>query len=114
MEYRFGVTPRSKAMAARLQLATQCRMVVDLAVVDDAKILIIAQHRLMSTRDVDDAEALVAQANVAIEMDSTVIRTPMAQDVPHPLDQTPIHVARRPARQRYSADAAHGSSTGAR
>jgi hypothetical protein len=55
------------------------QMIVDLAVEGDGRVAIIADHRLVSTCEVDDLQAHGAQSGLATLEDSLLVGTPMVQ-----------------------------------
>src|SRR5438477_45596 len=60
-------------MAACFQFRAQHRMIVDFAVVNDALSPILAEHRLVSARNVDDAQSLVPKTHALVQKQATVV-----------------------------------------
>src|SRR3954469_22815112 len=83
-QHGLGVTACPIPISLPLQLHTKRRMIVDLAIVYDAQRPIAAEHRLPPAVDVDDAQALMAEADALIEKDPVVVRTTVYQDATHP------------------------------
>jgi hypothetical protein len=63
----------------------------------------------MPAGNVHDAEPPMAQANVAVEKQSSIVRAAMNEHVPHPLEDMSLEAPVTSTRERYSADATHDS-----
>jgi hypothetical protein len=61
LEQYLGITPRSKTVAQRFQLAAQFGVIVDLAVEDGDSIPILAPHGLVAAFEIDNLETNRAQ-----------------------------------------------------
>src|SRR2546423_1894669 len=85
-------------------------MIVDFAVINDALSLILAEHRLVSARNIDDAQSLVPKTHALVQKQATVVWPTMAQHVAHAFQDWPLQLAPALARKRYSTNAAHESS----
>ena len=89
-------------MAAPNQIRAQFLKVINLAVVDDPSRLIFVEERLMTARQVDDAEAAHAQTGAILDEDAFVVRPTMNDHVAHATDRrfvyaTPASLATMPA-----------------
>jgi len=83
-----GVTASVERDAFGLEIVAETRIVVDLAVVDEA-LSGAAVHGLGATGDVDDGEAAMTEAHtrVAADEQSLAVRAPVAEGVAHGDDQ---------------------------
>jgi hypothetical protein len=78
-------------MAELLELTPQLAEIVDLAIVDDAKALVGASHRLGAARAVDDRQASMAERQTGLEVETAAIRPAMAHGLGHALDSLASH-----------------------
>src|ERR1700730_13193813 len=90
MNHDLGVTPGVKVVTAGVQPAAKFRKVVDLAVEDDPRCLVLVVNRLVDTSHVDDAEPPDAQADAPLEPDPLVVRAPMGDRLAHPFEQSVV------------------------
>src|SRR5690606_32218496 len=82
--------PRAKAAAHGLELGADGLEVVDLAVEDDADGAVVAVHRLVAGREVDDGEPAVPEADARAEMKAVAVGAAMGEDVVHPPHQPAV------------------------
>src|SRR5579864_6101839 len=102
----FGIAVCAIAMAASDQILPQGAMIVDFAVEDDPDGTIFIADRLMSTRNVDDAETAHAEPDPALREESVIIGTAVRHDVAHVPQSARIGL--RPfAKFKYSCNATH-------
>jgi hypothetical protein len=73
-------------IAALREVRAQLRVVVDLAVVDDARRTVGVVHRLMPAAEVDDGEPPVAQSDRAVEEKTAVVGATVHEQVAHGRD----------------------------
>ena len=97
-------------MAPCFQFRAQHRMIVDFAVINDALSPILAEHRLVSARNIDNAQSLVPKTHALVQKQATVVWPTMAQHVAHAFQNWLLQSAPALARKRYSTNAAHESS----
>src|SRR5881275_3181542 len=83
MQDGFRVALGGERVAARDQTAPQLRVVVDLPVEHDHRRPILVEDRLVTAREVDDAEATHAQADGTVYVDALVVGAPMPDGVAH-------------------------------
>jgi hypothetical protein len=111
---RLGVGVGPVAMALRLELRPERRVVVDLAVVGDPDAVVLARHRLVAgRREVDDRQAPVREGDaVRAERDlARIVGAAVADCLRHPPDRA--RVGGEPVREAQGArDAAHVSARG--
>ena len=85
-------------------LLTKLGVVVDLAVVDDDHRAILVNHRLRSTRHIQDREPSIAKAHPVTDEETLSVGPAMREDVGHRPDQVLV------AEPCGSRDAAHERS----
>src|SRR6185312_3142243 len=78
-----GVTLRREPVAALNQSAAQLAVVVDLAVEYDDLRAVLVENRLMSPREIDDAQAAHAEADGALGPNALIVRAAMTNGVAH-------------------------------
>src|SRR4051812_11900528 len=83
MDDRLGVTARLVDVAVRLELGTDLRMVVDLAVEHDLNGAVLVGQRLMSLLQIDDAQAAMSESGPFIAINPRIVRSTMRDDVAH-------------------------------
>src|SRR5436190_20903306 len=83
VQYRFRVAVSLIDVTACFQAFAKIRVIIDFAVVRNVKGAVFVRHRLMTTRDVDDAETAMAQTDRAVDENAFVIRTAMRNDIAH-------------------------------
>jgi hypothetical protein len=66
MKRDFAVAPGPQAMTGPFQFLLDCFVPIELAVADDRRPLILACDRLIARREIDDAEARMAQPDSAV------------------------------------------------
>ena len=93
-------------MTLRLKAGSQLRMVVDLAVENDPDILIFIRQRLMTTLDVNNAEASHGQADVLFHEKPFIIRPAMHDAAVHAGEDVPFDVPVT-IRKENAADSTH-------
>jgi hypothetical protein len=86
MDDRLRITAGVEDMALRLQLVTQRLVVPDLAIEDDPDVAGFIGHRLVSTAEVDHAEAPEAQADLVVEVGPAIVGSAVSDQTCHPLD----------------------------
>src|SRR5688572_29034588 len=107
MEDRFRIAVRLVDVALRFErLAIVC-VVVDLAVIRYVQRRVFVRHRLMTGRDIHNAQTTMAQADIAVDKYALFIGTAMRNDVTHCLQNSTGDFPPRSARKRYSVNATH-------
>jgi hypothetical protein len=66
-------------------------MVVDLAVVDDPRGVVLVRHRLLSRGDVHDGQATMGKADGAVDPQAFTVGAAVTDDVTHPLEARFVH-----------------------
>src|SRR5262249_44125904 len=108
MKNRFGVAVGSVDVSVSFERFAVVGVVVNLAVVGNVQGRVFGVgHRLMTRRDIDDAQTPVAQADVAIDKETFFVRTTMRDDVAHRLQQRLRNQPTRLARKSYPVNSAH-------
>ncbi len=79
----FGVGSRAEGMAARLELAPQAGVVVDLAIEHDPHAAVFVRERLRPGAQIHDAQALVGEHGPGIGVQAGGVGSAVAQDVAH-------------------------------
>ena len=79
MDDDLGVGRRLEHVAAGDQLGAQLDVVEDLAVEGDPNGAVLVAHRLPAAVEIDDAEARVGEADVAVDESAVAVRTAMRQ-----------------------------------
>ena len=89
MQGDLAVRARPEPMAARLELALDALVVVELAVDDDVQALVLAGDRLIAGVQVDDAEPRVPEADSPVRRDPlpAAVRSAMMQPRRGPLER---------------------------
>ena len=95
----------------RLQFRAQLDVIEDLAVEDDPEGAILVGDGLLAAAQIDDAEAGVAQADRAIQIDAELVRPAMADHGQHPAQVGLINGFPAGCIQ-FADDAAHAISSG--
>src|SRR5438270_7471137 len=72
------------------QLISESDVIVDFAIVGNPNRAILVAQRLMSQRDVNDAQASVPEGDMTIDIKTAVIRTSMDQGLIHRVDPSGI------------------------
>ena len=80
----FGILVRGEHVAPRLKIRSMVGVVIDFAVEDNLECPILIGHRLVSRRQIDDAQAAMGETNGALDEQACVIGSAMLQDVAHP------------------------------
>ncbi len=87
VDYGFGVAARRVTVAGLFQSGPQIGVVEDLAVEDDPNVAALVAERLMAQREIDDAEAAVAERYEFIAKEAAVVRTAVTDGAGHPLER---------------------------
>jgi hypothetical protein len=82
-------------------------VVVDLAVIDKMRRAVFVRHRLMTARHIHDGETAMAEADVTVNEQATIVRAAMGQHVAHPFERGSLDCAPAVCRQSYAVDTAH-------
>src|SRR4051812_33249232 len=82
-------------MSARNERICQITVVVDLAIEHDDYGAVLIEYRLLSTTEIDDAEAAVAETDVVFDEIAVIIRAAMRLSRGHALDESTIDVFSR-------------------
>ena len=107
MKNRFGVAVRSVDVAAPFEFFAEVCVVVDFAVVGYAQPPVFVRHRLMACGHINDAQAPVAESDLAVNVSSGVVRPAVRNHVPHAFERAHVQLAARTTRQGYSVNSAH-------
>ncbi len=103
---RFGITQRPVPMTRRFERRTHVAVVVDLAVVDDPDRCILVAERLLSRRQIDDAQPPMAEGRACIDVAAPRVRAAMGQHRLHAGQPGRIAVG-QPVGCDDSSDTAH-------
>src|SRR5690349_20309345 len=110
----FRIRVGIEAMSASLEFAAKIREVVDLSVKDDPYGLILVVNRLMTTRNVDDAQPAHAEPDRPLRENAFVIWAAMHDLLAHAVDVRVVSCFVGPHDQaRYSAHGSISSVSGA-
>ena len=107
MQDRLGVAAVLKFVAASDEIFAMVGVVIDLAVINDRASAVAVKHRLRSVGDIDDAQAPVAETDVAIDINAPVIRPAMMQNVAHRDQPLFINLSSGSWGIRYAVNTAH-------
>jgi len=77
-------------MTALRKLVAEFEVIEDLSVEGDGEVAVTALHRLVATRKINDAEASVAEACIAIVENSAIIGTTVLERGCHAREQRGI------------------------
>jgi hypothetical protein len=91
MQDDFCVGVCAEAPAAADQVLAQLDVIEDFAVERDMQCAVVVRHRLLTGREVDDAQARVAKPDAAIEVNALPVRSAMRDGSDHALQQRAIH-----------------------
>ena len=80
---RLGIAPRTEAMAAGDQVATQLVMIVDLAVENDLDRAVLIPDRLLPAGDIDDREPAHAERDLRSDEVPAIVGSAMDDRVAH-------------------------------
>lgn len=83
MKDDFSVGGSCEAVTALFESVSQFEVVEDLAIEGDGESSVTAGHRLMATDNVDDTEARMAEADMAIGEDSAIIGSTVSDRCDH-------------------------------
>src|SRR6478672_10982504 len=83
LQNSLGIRTRAETMTCSSQGTLQLFEVIDLTIEDNPDCPISIGHRLMSARQIDDAQAVKCKADVAVPVEAGVIRPPMSRPLPH-------------------------------
>jgi hypothetical protein len=78
-----GVGVGVEAVTAGTQVVAQLAIVVDFAVEDDPDRAVFIANRLMTAREVDDAQPSHPQRDTIVHEHTFIVRTPMPDDLAH-------------------------------
>ena len=98
-----------KARAEALQPGAQLAMVVDLAVKDDGEGAVLLKNRLLTAREVDNAQAAHCHPDVTLDKESIIVRTTVDYLSVHRGQDVALNAA-SVIRIQDSADSAHSAS----
>ena len=101
-----GIAVRAVAVAARDELLAQGEMVVNLAIEHDPERAIFIRNRLMSARNIDNAEPSHADAQMAVRIKAFVVGPAMGDDAAHFAQSCGV-CARVPSKFKNPSDSAH-------
>ena len=108
VDYSFGVAARGVTVAGLFQSGAQLGMVENLAVEDDPNVAALVAERLMSQREIDNAEAAMAERYKFIAKETAVVGTAVADGAGHPLER--FRCALSGLSGRKTRDSAHSAS----
>ena len=108
MKENLGVAVRAKPMTGALELPSQFPVVVDLAVLDDVDVSILACDGLVARFEVDDREPSGRERNRAVHVFAEAVGAAMGEGGAHRGEAVEIRLA---ARRRDPADPAHGAES---
>jgi hypothetical protein len=103
-----GVAPAPEVMPGLLELLAQFQVVVELAVLDRPDGTVLVPERLVSARDVDDAQTPRSERDARGEIRPSIVRASMRHDVGHAIQGRLIQgLPSFAAELDRSADATH-------
>jgi hypothetical protein len=100
-----GVAARHEAVAAPFEVPAQVEVVVDLAVEDHLKPAVLIAERLVAARNIDDAEAAVAEPERTIHEVAGAVGAAVRETFSHPPQRRQFRGAA--AAVQKSCDPAH-------
>jgi hypothetical protein len=106
VDNRFRVASRGVVVAEGLQLGAQLRMVIDFAVEDNPKALVLIRDRLMAGLYIDDAEPPYGKTNIPLHEKTVVIGAAMRDLETHGRENVPVYILTR-AGIENAADSAY-------
>src|SRR5262249_16508105 len=80
VERDLAVRARPQSMAVPFEVALEALVVVELAVGHDAQLLVLAGNRLVTGRQVDDAEPRMSETDAAVRCDPAALRVGAAME----------------------------------
>src|SRR4029078_2551320 len=98
---------RAIADARRLQLGSEDRMVVNLAIVDELQIAVVASHRLLALSNVYDAQSAVTESNSVLDEQARGVWAAGHKNIPHLRDRLDRDRLVGSRRASDTADSAH-------
>ncbi len=101
-----GVGMRPEAMPAALELGPQRREVVDLAVEDDQHRAVLVGERLLTSGDIDDAQAAVGEPDAFTDEEAVGVGSAMRHGIGHRAQQ-PAFDGGLGRGGEFSSDATH-------
>jgi hypothetical protein len=107
MQNSFGIALGSIFAAEFLQFRAQCRMIENLAVVDEPHRLRCVRHGLLASGQIDDAQTAVTKMRVLVFVVTETVRTAVRDIVGHPTEDRLRTVLRRDC--DVAGDSAHRS-----
>ena len=107
VENGFGVAAAVITMPGALQFGPQIGMIEDFAVVGDPQRAVLVGHRLGAGRQVNDAQAAVAESHAIVFVEAVTVRAAVADDVGHAANRRRAFSAA--IRHHRPRDAAHVS-----
>jgi hypothetical protein len=109
-----GVAVGGKAVAPAYEVCAQLPEVVDLAVQHDSDGAVLAEDRLVSGEEIDDAQALDPEARVAVHEQPSRVRAAMLQRRAHPLqgETVGLHLGLAHLSDDSAHDSPHQRSAG--
>src|SRR5271156_5004930 len=87
----FSVGVGMKTMTLLFELAAELAEIVDLSVEDDPRRTIFVKHRLVSARQVDNAQAAHAEACPILYKHSFRVRSSVDKRLAHPVNDTIVN-----------------------
>src|SRR5947209_10837695 len=95
MDDHLGVCMRAKDMSLTLQFRPQIGEVVDFSIEDDENSTVFVENRLVTARQVNDAEPPHAQAHAIFDKNAFVVWPAMHDLLTHLMNQRLFHTAAR-------------------
>src|SRR5438034_7259560 len=83
MKQHFGVGPGAKAMTLPNEILAKLEVVEDLTIERDPERAVLVRHRLLSARDVENAEPGMGEPRMRLDVDTAVVGAAMAQQRDH-------------------------------
>jgi hypothetical protein len=93
MQDRFRVAVSLVIVAFGDQFVAMVGVVIDLAIVGNDQLARSVFHRLVPVRDIDDAQAAVAQANVSVCKRTGIVRPAMSDHIAHPAQNIFVYLS---------------------
>src|SRR5689334_19433234 len=90
MNYRFGVRVGVEFVTAFIEICANFLVVVYLTVEDDPFRPVLVMHRLLAAREIDYCQPAHGHADIAINVESVLIRSAVNNGAVHPLENFSI------------------------
>jgi hypothetical protein len=83
MDDGFGIRARSIGMTCSLEIRAHVRVVVDFSVKGDPDVARFVGQRLMTAREIDNAQSAMSEGGSIVGVETRSVRTSIADEVAH-------------------------------